>query len=158
MRIVALVCCLFLVGCANAGIVQLSKDTYAITGSNFQGIFTNVSALKAKTVEEANAFAQSHGKVAVIESYKLHRPLVGGFTSVKYQFKLVDKKDVGKVEDPVEESADSDIQKDVSRKDENVKSSDLYTELMKLEELRKKNVLTEEEFQAQKKRLLDAQK
>jgi hypothetical protein len=158
MRVAALVCCIFLVGCANAGIVQLSKDTYAITGSNFQGIFTNVSALKAKTVEEANAFAESHGKVAVMESYKLHRPLVGGFTSVKYQFKLVDKKDIGKVEAPVEESSDVDVQKDGSHKDENAKNSDLYTELMKLEELRKKNILTEEEFQVQKKRLLEAQK
>jgi hypothetical protein len=34
---------------------------------------------------------------------------------------------------------------------------DMYSELMKLDELRKKGILTDEEFEAQKKRLLEAQ-
>jgi len=33
---------------------------------------------------------------------------------------------------------------------------DLYTELMKLDDLRDKGILTDEEFETQKKKLLDA--
>jgi hypothetical protein len=47
---------------------------------------------------------------------------------------------------------------DVRTKEESNKNSDLYTELTKLEDLRKKNILTEEEFQAQKKLILEKQK
>ncbi|MBF0569805.1 MAG: SHOCT domain-containing protein [Candidatus Omnitrophica bacterium] len=154
MKKFAILCCFFLVGCANTGITQLSSDTYAITGSNFQGIFTNVAALKAKTIQEANEFAAAQGKVAVIQSYKLHRPLVGSFTRVKYQFKLVDKKDAEKAR----AEAEGVSRNDSLARGETAKASDLYEELLKLEELRKKNLLTEEEFQNQKKRLLEAQK
>jgi len=37
-------------------------------------------------------------------------------------------------------------------------SGDMYEELMKLDQLRKEGILSEEEFQAQKKRLLEANK
>lgn len=47
---------------------------------------------------------------------------------------------------------------DVRTKEESDKSPDLYTELTKLEDLRKKKILTEEEFQIQKKLLLEKQK
>ena len=39
-----------------------------------------------------------------------------------------------------------------------MKTGDLYTELMKLDDLRKKGILTEEEFEAEKKKLLEAAK
>ncbi len=42
----------------------------------------------------------------------------------------------------------------VNSQEETTNNADIYTELMKLEDLRQKNVLTEEEFQIQKKRLL----
>ena len=38
--------------------------------------------------------------------------------------------------------------------DENIKVQDLYTKLRKLKELRDEGILTEEEYQAQKKRAL----
>jgi len=38
------------------------------------------------------------------------------------------------------------------------KSGDIYTELKKLDSLKKEGIITEEEFQAQKKRILEAQK
>lgn len=39
--------------------------------------------------------------------------------------------------------------------EEKAKSKDLYTELTKLDELRKKGLLTEDEYNVQKKRILD---
>lgn len=52
------------------------------------------------------------------------------------------------------------VQTDVSgnMKTESSKDKDLYTELLKLEDLRKKNILTEDEFQDQKRILLLKQK
>ena len=37
----------------------------------------------------------------------------------------------------------------------NTPTKDVYSELMKLDELRKKGILTEEEFQTQKKKVLE---
>lgn len=41
--------------------------------------------------------------------------------------------------------------------EEKAKSKDLYTELTKLDELRKKGLLTEDEYNEQKKRILERQ-
>lgn len=54
--------------------------------------------------------------------------------------------------------ADVKVDIDVSAKEESNKRPDLYAELMKLEDLRKNGILTEEEFQSQKKLLLEKQK
>ena len=47
-----------------------------------------------------------------------------------------------------------EVQKDIRIKDEPQKSNYVYSELIKLDELRKKGILTDSEFDVQKKRLL----
>lgn len=88
-------------------------------------------------------------------------PLVPGarFASVEYQFRVVDKSDpearrVSLVPRPdvvIErsEKATVDIKKDSTNR-----SSDFYAELIKLDDLRKRGILTDAEFEAQKKKLL----
>ena len=46
---------------------------------------------------------------------------------------------------------------DVQTKDESTKPKDTYTELIKLDDLHKRGILTDAEFEAQKKKLLEAQ-
>ena len=159
--------CLFatalLAGCSNPGIVQLSPDTYMLTKQDHGGIFGNASKLKAEVIQEANTFAASQGKVAIPLATN-ERPMGSGpaqFASFEYQFRVVDKNDPEVRRTSLVPRADVVIEKsekisaDVHTKEE--KTPDLYTELTKLDDLRKKGIITEEEFVAQKKRLLEKQ-
>lgn len=148
-------------GCANPGPVQLSPDTYMLTRTDKGGIFGNPSAMKAQVIQDANQFAASKGKVAIPLSSR-ETPLVVGrsFASFEYQFRVVEPSDpearrVNLVPRPdvvIEKTERSTL--DVTTKDKTDKSLDVYTELLKLDDLRKRGILTEEEFEAQKKKLL----
>ena len=147
--------------CANPGPVQLSPDTYMITRTDKGGVFGNASAMKAQVIADANQFAASKGKVAIPLSSRETPLVVGrGFASFEYQFRVVSPTDpevrrVNLVPSPdvvIEKTEKSAL--DVTTKDKAEKSSDLYTELLKLDELRKRGILTDEEFEAQKRKLL----
>ncbi len=47
-----------------------------------------------------------------------------------------------------------EVKKDIRTKDETVKHKDVYAELIKLDDLRKKGIISEAEFAEQKKKLL----
>ena len=152
-----------LTGCSNPGVVQLSPDTYMLTKQDRGGIFGNASKLKAEVIQEANAFAASQGKVAIPLATN-ERPMGSGpaqFASFEYQFRVVDKNDPEVRRTSLVPRADIVIEKseknsaDIHTKEE--KAPDLYTELSKLDDLRKKGVITEEEFAAQKKRIFEKQ-
>ncbi len=91
----ALLTMVLLVACGtNPGIVRLSPDTYMLSRDDHAGIFGSASALKARVISEANAFAESQGKVAVPLSSS-EKP-VGGpgqWASFEYQFRVVEKTD-----------------------------------------------------------------
>ena len=149
----------FLAGCSNPGIVQLSRDTYMLSKTQKNSLFGNPSAMKAEVIAEANEFAAKQGKVAVPLSSRETPTAFSRFASFEYQFRVVDKNDpeaqrVSLVPRPdvVIEKTEK-ISADVHTKEE--KAPDLYTELTKLDDLRKKGIITDEEFAVQKKRLLE---
>ena len=154
---------LTIVGCTNPGIVKVSTDTYILFREDHGGIFGSESSLKAGVIRDANAFAESQGKVAVPLSTNF-TPMGSGtaqWASFEYQFRVVDKNDpeVGRTSlipraDVVIEKTDK-ITVDAQTKDKTTKSKDLYDELIKLDDLRKKGILSEAEFEAQKKKLLN---
>jgi hypothetical protein len=82
-------------GCKSTDIVQLSPDTYMITVEDHAGIFgSSVAALKDRTIHEANAFAESKGKIAIPVAMQGHP--VGAFGQwayCEYQFMVLDKND-----------------------------------------------------------------
>jgi hypothetical protein len=146
-------------GCSNPGIVKLSPDTYMLSRADRAGIFGNTAKLKANVIRDANAFAESQGKIAIPLSTNETPVYPGHFATVEYQFRVLDKNDPEAKRTSLVPRADIVVEKnekissDVHTKNE--KETDLYTELTKLDELRKKGILTEEEFAAQKKRLLE---
>lgn len=79
-------------GCASTGPVEMSPGVYMISKSSAAGAFTDLSKLKVRVIQEANAFASSQGKtvlpIKTSDSFPTH-----GFPSVEYQFRLVDKDD-----------------------------------------------------------------
>lgn len=150
---------LTLAGCSNPGIVKISPDTYMLTRTDRGGVFGNASKMKAEVIQEANEFAERQGKVAIPISTKETPMAIGQFASFDYQFRVVDKDDPEAKRTSLVPRADIVVEKtekisaDVRTKEE--RAPDLYIELTKLDELRKKGIITEEEFIAQKKRLLD---
>ena len=152
-----------LAGCANPGIVRLSPDTYLLSREAHGGIFASASALKAGVINDANAFAESQGKVAIPLSAK-EKPMGNGpaqWASFEYQFRVVDKNDPEVKRTSLVPRADIVIEKtenitaDVKTKDQTERPKDVYAELIKLDDLRKRGILTNAEFEAQKKRLLE---
>lgn len=132
-------------------VVQLSPDTYLITGNSHAGIFANPSKLKMSVIREANTFAQSQGKIAIPLSLKeIPAGGPGHWPTVEYQFRVVDKGDP--------EAKRTALVPGAARSADAPPAPDLYAELTKLEDLRKRGILTDAEFAAQKAKLLNASK
>ena len=150
----------FMVSCANPGIVKLSPDTYMLTKQDHGGIFGNAATLKADVIREANAFAESLGKVAIpISSNEI--PLAPGrFANFEYQFRVVDPNDPEAQRTSLVPRPDVVIEKteksSVDIRSEETEKVDVYTELLKLDDLRKKGIITNQEFEDQKAKLLNS--
>ena len=82
----------------------------------------------------------------------------GRFASFEYQFRVVNANDSEARRTSLTPSADIVIEKNetinANVTNRNLQEKDLYSELLKLEELRKKGILTQKEFDARKKSLL----
>jgi len=150
-----LVLCLGLVGCAsNSGVIPMGQDTYMVSCQAATG-FSGSGDLKARALQEASQFCTKQGKkLQVISTHESRPPYIfANFPKAEVQFMCLDVNDPKLQCSALGKSSDGVIQAK-----EGVAKPDLYTELIKLEDLRKKNILTEEEFQSQKKLLLDKQK
>ena len=150
-----------LFGCANPSIVKLSPDTYMLSKEDHAGIFGSMAKLKADVISEANAFAESQGKVAIpIAAKESPVGAFGKWASFEYQFRVVDKNDPEARRTPkpdltIDKTEKVDVE--IKSKDLTAKDRDVYTELIKLDDLREKGILTEEEFQTLKKKVLSEQ-
>ena len=132
---------LFLIGCASPQVVSAGPDTYIVADSG--GIYTqNSGPIRAEVFRIANQFCETNGLVMLPIAVD-ERPYVLGHNtaSVKLTFRAVSPKDAK------------------NWKEENLQQNppdDLYSELKKLDELRKQGILTDQEFDAQKKKLLES--
>ena len=122
---------------------------------------------KAEVFQEASKYCEKKGKkLQVISTWETSPPYLNtNLPKAEIRFLCLDANDPQLQRTRLEKSSDMVIKRedtvkadiDVHTKDETAKSPDLYTELMKLGELRKQGILTEAEFQAQKKLLLEKQ-
>ncbi len=139
MKVVTLVLLALCSSLVMAEVVQLSDDTFLIRRSDKGGIFGNTAKMRDRVLREADEFAAEKGKIA--EKVILNERGKGfmRFAKIEYTFRLVDPK-------PVENAVEEEVSE---------KPIDLYVELKKLAELRDDGILTDEEFEAEKKKLLD---
>ena len=153
---------IILAGCANPSIVQVSPDTYLLSRQDHAGIFGNSSALKAGVISDANAFAAGMGKIAIPISSQ-EKPVgttPGSWAKFDYQFRVVDKNDPEVRRTALLPRADVVIEKterisaDIRTKDTPSKQRDTYAELIKLDDLRKKGIISDAEFESQKQKIL----
>ena len=162
MKNIVIVVCIFLAGCANPGIVQVSPDTYLLSREDHAGIFGSASSLKAGVIADANAFAASQGKIAIPISTN-EKPVgrtPGSWAKFDYQFRVVDQTDAEARRTSLVPRADFVIEKtekisaDIRTKDTTPTTKDTYSELIKLDDLRKRGILSDAEFNEQKRNLL----
>ncbi len=149
------------VSAADPEIVQISPDTYLIFKQS-RTVFAKVDKLKTSVLKQAHEFAVSQGKVAIPISDKT-TTAVEGLPAYEYQFRLVDADSPDAKSTGIQSSPDEIVESrrnysgELTVNEKSESKPDLYSELIKLDDLRKKGILTDEEFEEQKKRLLEAQ-
>jgi len=136
-------------------IVSLGDNTYSITVSATNKFTRNTKKLQAQAIDAATQFCTKEGKqfklVSVNESKSMY--LVGDMAATKITFKALG------AGDPELAAAPAETAKPAVKPTPAATPTDaLYDELMKLEDLRKKGVLTDEEFTVQKKKVLERSK
>ena len=149
---------IFLAGCAsNSGVLPIGQDTFMVSRQAATG-FSGSGTLKAEAFQEASQYCAKLGKsLQVISTHEASPPYIfGNFPKAEIQFMCLDAKDAELNRPKLRKEADTviEVKKDIRTKDESVKPNDVYTELIKLDDLRKKGIISEAEFEVQKKKLL----
>lgn len=138
----------------------MSPDTYMLSRVDHAGMFGNEAKLRAGVIEDANKFAEAQGKIAIpLESHGT--PVYPGhLATFEYQFRVVDKNDPEAKRTALSPSPNVIVKNTteqppaVSASQKKDSEDDLYNQLTKLDDLRKKGILTDAEFEAEKKKLL----
>lgn len=152
MRLSFFVFLLIVSGCANTGVVEISPGNYLLSKQDNAGIFGNFPRFKMEVIQEANEYAKARGKVAIPISMHETPAIPGRFATFQYQFRLAEPSEVA--------DAPSNLDASHGKKMEHlplispISKLDLYKELLMLDELHERGVLTDEEFEEEKKELL----
>ena len=139
--------------CAWAGdtppVVPVGDNTYSITVKATHKFTRNTEKLKDQAMEAARQFCATEGKQLKVVSVKEDKSmyLVGGYAQATLTFKALSQGDpelAGPAVAAVQPKPPLPMNADL-----------LTSELTKLDDLRKKGLLTDEEFAAAKKKLLE---
>jgi hypothetical protein len=90
-RILILTPFILLASCSSPTVSKIGPNTYLASETSAAGMFVNMSTLKAQVIRKANNFAEQQGQEAEGLNIKENKPIVAGFPSVDYQFRLVPK-------------------------------------------------------------------
>lgn len=144
-------------GCATPQIVSLGHDKYMIYKEDHAGIFGSATALRNDVIEQADEFASSKEKVAYPLSAK-SKPLQmcpACWATFEYHFLLADKNDstISKTRLIPNTDIVTDDAGNISG-EINIKGRDIHSELIKLDDLRKRGIISQYEFEEQKRKIL----
>ena len=156
---------LVFVGCAsNSGVISMGNNTFMITHQAATG-FSGSGSLKADVVRDAAKYCEMRGKQMKVVSITEALPpyIFGNFPKAEIVFKALPPNDPELKTEPAFDP--SGIQIKVGEKppvrasidinEKQIPSDDIYAKLEKLDELHKKGILTDAEFDAEKKKLLN---
>jgi hypothetical protein len=135
-----------LAGCksSTSDIVPLGGNLYAVTRESTNIINRNDKKLKEQAEDDAARFCEMRGKQLQVVDVTADKPnFRDGFVSVKLTFRAVDAAAVA----PAPSMGSAEVAPPGS--------SEFYRKLKELEDLRKSGVITEDEFETAKKKILD---
>ncbi len=145
-------------GCATStGVMPMGPDTYVVTGESQFG----PGGAQKKALEDANAFAATKDKHMIPINVETRIDWYPSASHVyELTFRLVDSDDPEYRRTNLEQLPDlivkheNELDADIAIDDASG-SDDIYTQLMKLKALKDDGILTEEEFQQEKKKVLE---
>ena len=141
-------------------VVLVSGNVYEILDVDHRGIFGSEDSLKDYVFKQADSFAKNQGKVAIPVAARIHRVgILGDWAWFYYKFELVDEgtpesfRNITDIQIVRDARLAPEFYLDRHKGDQAEKS--VYGEITQLDELRKKGLLTDVEFDEQKKRILE---
>lgn len=142
-----------------ASIARLTDNgdaTYTATREAKTTFDRDVEKLKTEALADANKYAETQGKEAKILSVTVKKPwYVTGFPSAKVVFKVLPHGDPELTAPAAAPLALAPAPSGTPTVGGGAGNDDLYTALLKLDDLRKRGILTEKEFEQEKKKILD---
>lgn len=162
LKVATITSALVLAACTSTtGVVPIGQDTYMIGSQGKSPGGFSGSEAKVLAFAEAQKFCSAQGKnVQVINTQQSDMSFGKNATS-EIQFMCLSKGDPALGRPRLERVPDQVIHVKTPIPDRQSpaadKPKDLYSELLKLEDLKKRGLLSESEFEQQKKRLLSGQ-
>jgi len=158
VRLSLLLSTLALASCAsNSGVVPIGKDTYLVSRQAATG-FTGSGTLKGDAIREATDFCESRKKTLQVVSTQEAQPpfILANFPKAEVQFMCLDANDPELGRPKLQKTPDTVVEVKPSEAPRltQPQKNDIYAELLKLDDLRKRGIITEPEFESQKRKLL----
>ena len=137
----------------------LDGNTFAITRTATTGFDRDVEKFVQDAKDEAAKYCAAKGKTLKIISVSSDKPLYGfGYSSAKVIFKALDAGDAAlTAPEPAPALASAGAAPVITGLLPTY-AGDFYSELLKLDDLRKRGILTDKEFEQEKKKLLKRSK
>jgi hypothetical protein len=125
-------------------VISLGNNTYSVTVGSNSIFYRKMDTLKAEAMDAAAKFCTNNGKQMKVLSVAEDPSIVLlGFISVKITFKALDASDPDLTAPSPSEAAGKQAPND-----------DFYSVLLKLDDLHKKGIITDEEFETTRKKIL----
>lgn len=114
--------------------------------------------VKATAIREANQFCDAKGKKVQVVNSSQSDMRFGVEAAAELQFMCLEPSDADYSRTTVKREADRilEVRKDIKTTETIPPSRDVYEQLIKLDELRKRGVISETEFEVEKKKILGA--
>lgn len=149
--------------------VAMGDNTFSITRQAGSAFSRDVEKLRAEALEDAQRYCADHGKTLKVITFSEDRPMPTlGYVSAKIVFKALDANDPELTAPAAPAAGAAPIASAGSGSSAPAApvyyaapangGFDLYTELNKLDDLRKRGLLTDKEFEKEKKKLLKRSK
>jgi hypothetical protein len=135
--------------------VQKGQNTYTITATASSAFMTDTDKLKDEANAAAVQYCADHGKVLKVISLTSKSPHFSlGYCTGTVRFMALDAGDPALLPPPAPSSAAAPETYAAPAAPRSLSTDELVAELTKLDDLRKKGILTDDEFQAEKKKVL----
>ena len=154
MKIYVFISTVLLISCvSNTGVVPIGEDTYMIGKST--NLALTSSGIKAEAFKEASKYcSKQNKKIQVISTTSEDMKLGSHVGSTEIQFMCLTEGDSELNRPKLRKTPDKIVEVKSNVSVQNQNSEDMYTELKKLNELKESGILTQEEFNAEKKKIL----
>ena len=135
-------------------IVKTADNNYSMSRLDRGGSMGDIAGTRQSLIADANKFADKQGQVAIKVAMTDTPTDVPGFTAIEYKFQLMSKEAAAAI--PIITNTKVQGAAVVSGGNEISRSNAVYDALVKLDDLHKRGILTDDEFSSQKKKILNS--